>query len=225
MELIEAFKKAKEYVCENYPDEVEWSSRMIRKDPTETTATEFTLEYAWCIYVAGFRASVVRKKWPELTKAYMNFDPVKIMDFTWKVKRDALKVIAHRGKTERILKGVAIIATYTPFEWFKFMIDVNKDLKKLRTLPGIGPTLSHHLARNIGVDTIKPDIHLSRMGTHYGLDPFKMCSAISDATGLAVHLVDTILWRASVDRILDFRHPDRPASYEGTGSNEYAPRS
>lgn len=214
MELLDAFGKAEEYVREHHPEEVEWSLAMVRKDPTDTKPTEFIREYVWSIYTSGFSAKIVRDKWPELEAAYMGFDRHKIVEYAWKVRENALKIINNRAKTDKILEGISFIHTFTPLEWFKFMLKVEKDVKELRVLRGIGPTLIHHLARNIGINTVKPDVHLSRMARYFRMDPFKMCDKISGMTGLPVHLVDTIIWRASVERVLDYRVLGSSSSYE-----------
>ena len=75
----------------------------------------------------------------------------------------------------------------------------------LDTLPMIGPVTRYHLARNIGIDCVKPDRHLIRLASEAGYemkDPQKgveaMCRDIQKDIGDAEKLgtIDVVLWRA-----------------------------
>ena len=74
-----------------------------------------------------------------------------------------------------------------------------------RGLPFIGPVTQYHLAKNLGVDTAKPDLHLARLAERDGLDPHVLCARIAAKTGYRVATVDTILWRACVEGLINSR--------------------
>ena len=102
--------------------------------------------------------------------------------------------IRNKRKVDAIIKGAGIISK---LEWPGFLYKVKEDINMLKTLPYIAEVLKFHLARNIGFNLIKPDVHLKRLAKHYELDPFKMCERLSESTGLPRHTVDSILWRAA----------------------------
>ena len=66
----------------------------------------------------------------------------------------------------------------------------------IQTLPFMGPATSYHLAKNIGLDVVKPDRHLLRMAAAVGYDsPSLLCEDIAASVGDRVSVVDVVLWR------------------------------
>lgn len=84
-------------------------------------------------------------------------------------------------------------------------------LDVLRELPWIGPVTVHHLAKNLGVDTAKPDVHLERLARREGATALELCERLARETGYRVATIDSVLWRACADSILDSR------KYEASG--------
>lgn len=78
-------------------------------------------------------------------------------------------------------------------------------LEFLRSLPWIGPVTAHHLAKNLGTDTAKPDVHLERLARGDRTTTAKLCARLAKQTGYRVATIDSILWRACADRILNSR--------------------
>lgn len=71
-----------------------------------------------------------------------------------------------------------------------------KGVGYLRCFPMIGPVTCFHLARNLGMDAVKPDRHLVRMSGTLGCrDPLEMCSVVAEHTGERIGVVDVVLWR------------------------------
>jgi 3-methyladenine DNA glycosylase/8-oxoguanine DNA glycosylase len=65
-----------------------------------------------------------------------------------------------------------------------------------RSHPFIGPVTQYHLARNLGFNVVKPDVHLVRLAKKFSFeDADALCSAISREVGLRKGLVDLVLWR------------------------------
>ena len=79
----------------------------------------------------------------------------------------------------------------------------------LSELPWIGPITRHHLAKNLGVDTAKPDVHLERLARRDRTTTRTLCRRLSRATGYRIATIDSVLWRACADGILDSRRYER----------------
>jgi len=194
MSLLETFRLAEAFVTDHYPQDLEWSRGAIQKNIDEITEDDFFAEYAFAVYVSGFRASVVQKHWPNIRDAYAQFTVNYVVALPEEVYSEAIKIIANERKVRSIIKGAKLIADKG---WPKIREEVKKDLDALKQLPYIGDVLKYQVARNLGFDVIKPDVHLIRMAEHYQLDPFEMCEKIKAETGLPLHVIDTIIWRAS----------------------------
>ena len=81
----------------------------------------------------------------------------------------------------------------------------------LQSLPWIGEVTALHLAKNLGADTHKPDVHLERLARREGISSQELCAQLAVQSGYRVATIDSILWRACADRIL------RSAVYEAAG--------
>jgi hypothetical protein len=78
-------------------------------------------------------------------------------------------------------------------------------LNFLADLPWIGAITKLHLAKNLGASAAKPDVHLLRIANADGVSPAQLCRRLARLTGYKVTTIDTILWRACADGILDSR--------------------
>lgn len=120
--------------------------------------------------------------------------------------RSATGVFGHPGK------GPAIDSIWLDraghFDGYR---DAEAKLDFLQGLPWIGPVTKHHLAKNLGADTAKPDVHLERLARRDGTTVQTLCRRLARLTGYRVATIDTILWRACADGILSSR------SYEDVG--------
>ena len=61
----------------------------------------------------------------------------------------------------------------------------------------------HHLAKNLGLNTVKPDVHLARLARAEREAPWELCARFAAPTGYREATIDTILWRACADGYLD----------------------
>ncbi len=105
---------------------------------------------------------------------------------------------------ERKIDAIARIADYVAHHGFvavKTRIE-REDVRFLAELPYIGSVTSYHLAKNLGIDVVKPDRHLVRMARMTGYEtPEAMCSAVAAIVGDRLATIDTVLWRyATMDR-------------------------
>jgi ribose 1,5-bisphosphokinase PhnN len=72
----------------------------------------------------------------------------------------------------------------------------------LAELPWIGPVTMHHLAKNLGTDTAKPDVHLERLARRDRTTTHKLCQRLARETGYRIATIDSVLWRACADGVL-----------------------
>ena len=72
----------------------------------------------------------------------------------------------------------------------------NDKVEFARCLPWIGNVTKWHVAKNLGVDCAKPDIHLERVASQYQTTPEALCGELAVATGDRVATADVVLWRA-----------------------------
>ena len=73
------------------------------------------------------------------------------------------------------------------------------------SLPWIGPITAFHVAKNVGVDVAKPDIHLNRLAESEGVTAQQLCERLAKSTGYRAATVDLVLWRACADGIIHSR--------------------
>lgn len=76
------------------------------------------------------------------------------------------------------------------------------DIDQLQELPWIGPVTVFHLAKNLGADVAKPDVHLERLARRDRTTSQTLCRRLSRASGYRIATIDTLLWRACADGLL-----------------------
>jgi hypothetical protein len=81
--------------------------------------------------------------------------------------------------------------------------DADDKVAFCQSLPWIGPVTSHHLAKDLGVDVAKPDVHLARLARRDKTTVARMCAKLARQTGYRLATIDTILWRAAATGIID----------------------
>lgn len=111
-----------------------------------------------------------------------------------------IEVFGHKGKAaaiERIWRERTAL--------FEAYIAAGDKLAWLETLPWIGGVTKFHLAKNFGLDVVKPDVHLARLAEVYGTTPQELCERLAAAADLRVATVDTLLWRACAVGVVDSR--------------------
>ncbi len=194
------YKFAYDYV-QKYRKEALDEFWKVTEKAAEVVITEhfFVREHLWCVYVAGFSASVIAKKLPALLLAhgiededtnYLEYDPDLPLETVF-------KVFGNVNKANSVRRLRALIKEITWPEFYATRVK-DRDPKQLSGLPGIGDILACHLARNLGnKNLVKPDIHLQRLSNKYGYkNPLEMVKSLSDEPP---GKVDLILWLASVD--------------------------
>ena len=171
-DAVDYFSEAEDYIETSiYADELIWCKAIKPFD--EIDAETFFLEYTWVVLNAGMKEQVARK-------IYERF----VAEFD-------LTCIGHKGKRAAIEYA---LENYK--QMFRNLHDAKDKIDFMETFRWIGPITKHHLARNIGIDTVKPDRHLMRLADRFRYTtPLRMCEDISEITGLKIGIIDIILWR------------------------------
>ncbi len=112
--------------------------------------------------------------------------------------RSATTVFGHPGKAA----AIDHIWMHRKVLFAAYQIAENK-LVHCATLPFVGPITRHHLAKNLGLNTVKPDVHLTRLAKAERITTWELCERLAAQTGYREATIDTILRRACADRFLD----------------------
>ena len=191
--LIAAYMTAKESVIEaGYAAEIDWQHQI---DFDSVTEQDFLRESAWVVLSAGMRETVVRAKFPAISRAFLGWASARaIVRHSERCRQSALSVFAHEGKIEAILT-LAREVSQTGFAKIRECIQED-GTDYLQSFPYLGPATSCHLAKNLGINVAKPDRHLLRIAERAGYSsPSTMCRQISETVGDKDSVVDLVLWR------------------------------
>ncbi len=207
--LVRGYLTAKEkIVAAGYDVDIRWAEDLENVKPTPAYVLQ---EAAWVILNSGFRFTVAKKVWPAVRSAFNGFLPEKVDASCLPA---ALRALNHEGKMQAIVEIARLVQTD-----LEGILRDAQDPLKLRRLPFIGPITCYHLAKDLGVDTIKPDVHLKRAAAAVGMDPFQLCQNIKDAIGDRLVVVDAVLWRYG-EQMKAQKWPDWEALW---GVSEVAP--
>jgi hypothetical protein len=195
-----------------YGTTIEWSENV---QPT-STSEEFAAAAIFVICSSGMNNRVA--------------GPIAVRCLTaLAIGASARTVFGHPGKS------AAIDTIWQQREkLFSRYLAENDKVEGLGKLPWIGPVTKHHLAKNLGADTAKPDVHLERLARRDKTTTQTLCRRLARQTGYRAATIDTILWRACADGLLNSRHYEldgwnaafSPRELEGarsTRSTEQAP--
>lgn len=173
------------------------------------------------IFVSGFKSIIFDKKWPSIKKAFNNFNVAKISQYDEeKINKiiNTPNIIKNKAKIKAIInnakKYVEIKQKYGSFtnyiESFKNPLELAKNLTK--NFHYIGPTNVWDYLKLIGIDAIKPDVHVRRILYRLGLinnhkpnpetikQVFKTAQKISKATGEKLSVIDAVIWFYGAER-------------------------
>lgn len=170
-------------VLAGYGTDIEWSENCSSPE----TAEDLAREAAFVICNSGMKHSIACPIYERVRAALED-------------GRSASTEFGHRGKCEaidaiwadraRLLAGFE--AADDKVEW-------------CRTLPWIGEITRYHLAKNLGVDVAKPDVHLTRLADAEGTTAQALCERLAASTGLRIATVDVVLWRACAIGLVNSR--------------------
>lgn len=191
--IVEAYLTAKETVVSSgYGPEIDWQDT---RQLTSLSENEFLQESAWVILCAGMRETVVRRIFKKISSTFMYWkDANSITESAGLCESKALAVFNHSRKISAIL-SVCKKVSELGFERIQHLIH-SQGVDFLKTFDFIGPVTCYHLAKNIGLDVVKPDRHLVRIAkaTRFP-NPHDLCFLIAEMTGDRITVVDLVLWR------------------------------
>lgn len=179
-------------IADGYATEIDWQNDVCFSHITECN---FLREAAWVVLSSGMRESVVRKKFPAISEAFYYWeDAIRIANNSEHCKLNALKVFCHHMKIGAIITITQRISL-EGFDVFRMRVQ-NEGIDFIQSLPFMGPATSYHLAKNIGLDVVKPDRHLLRLAANSGYEsPRLLCEDISEFVGDRLSVIDIVLWR------------------------------
>lgn len=114
--------------------------------------------------------------------------------------RSCKTVFGHPGKSsaiDRIWEDRVML--------FRRYLQTDDLIAFCETLPWIGPITKFHLAKNLGSNVAKPDVHMLRLAKLSGTTAQELCERLSRETGYRAATIDLILWRACADGIIHSR--------------------
>jgi hypothetical protein len=175
MEVYEFQRLREKVIAAGYGDEIIWVEGL----PPVSDAEFFAREYVFVVISAGMRNQVVEVIYKRVIEALQRHIPLS-------------GVFGHKSKSAAIL-GVWNARN----SYFEKYLESTDKVEWLKTLPWIGDITKYHLARNLGIDCVKPDRHLVRIANKENTTPFKLCKHLAYKTGYRIGTVDVILWRAA----------------------------
>lgn len=188
MNIVAGYLIARRRVIEaGFGDDITWAEELahVRHD-----AGYILREGAWVIINSGFRFQVARRLWPGLRDAFHDFDVARVDAAC--CTSTALTVLNHPGKIGAIIELAVELRREGPAP----ILAHAKTPMKLTRLPWIGRITCWHLAKVLGADVVKPDVHLQRAAAaaHMGAT-LELCEIIRAGTAHRLAVIDTILWR------------------------------
>jgi len=189
-DLQRFFKDAKTFTIDHHEEFLDYLEALPERKITDK---EFFAEYCWVIFASGFNAQVVSNKFSRIRKTLSGFDPHRV---TPKAATVGLKIIAHKPKWDAIISCAKMLSSMS---WDEFKQKYLSEIDRMEQLPRIGPITKFHLARNLGYDVVKPDLHLVRVAEHFGDIPIEaLCrnlrSTCPDASGYNLGQIDFCIW-------------------------------
>jgi hypothetical protein len=191
------FEEAKRFTLKYYSEDVE---RISNTNFSELTPEKFLLEQTWCICVSGFRASVVSKFFDRL---YGVLQPLfnaciknQIIDIKY-IETRALQIFNNKMKIGAIIGNTQLVGRkISELGWENYRDSELNSAEKLEVFKMVGPKISLHLGRNIGLlDNVKPDIHMRRLADKFGFStPNDLCASIAKENNMKKGIIDLIFW-------------------------------
>lgn len=166
-----------------YGPVIEWTEGIVEPD----SADAFASEAIYVICNSGMKVTVAEPIYQRCMHALAE-------------GQSATTVFGHPGKGPAIDEIWA--KRHALFEEYCFVSD---KVEFCGNIPWIGPVTKYHLAKNFGADVAKPDVHMERLAQRERTTPAKMCNRLARDTGYRAATIDTILWRACADGILNSR--------------------
>lgn len=168
-------------------DDIHWSEN----GPWVSDAKAFATEAIFVVCNSGMKNTVAKEIFRKCLAALNHPKPV-------------IEVFGHVGKAAAIERLWAERDELWD-GYLKTPEVLHEQLAYLESLPWIGPITKYHLAKNLGVDVAKPDVHLQRLADRDGCSVQALCERLGTEVLLRAATVDVVLWRACANGVLDSR--------------------
>jgi hypothetical protein len=177
------FARIRALLGQQAEDDIAWAQDLC--EPTDPD--DFAREVIFVICNSGMKNTVARGIYERVVDALDH-------------ERAVFTAFRHPGKAQAIeiiwRDRIALHAAY---------LDADDQLEFARSLPWIGPITAFHVVKNFGADVAKPDVHLQRLADREGRTAQTLCERLARETGLRVSAVDTVLWRACAEGVINSR--------------------
>lgn len=164
-------------------DDIEWANSC--REPED--AEDFAKEAIFVICNSGMKNTVARGIYNRVGEAIH-------------AGRSAGTAFGHKGKSAAIddiwRRRDELLAAY---------LAATDKVEFCASLPWIGHITKYHLAKNFGAQVAKPDVHLQRLADREGATAQALCERLAAETGHKVPAIDTVLWRACANGIINSR--------------------
>lgn len=164
-------------------DDIDWSESLQMPEHED----DFAQDAIFVICNSGMKNTVARLIYEKCTYALGAGIPV-------------FEVFRHPGKAAAIQRIWA-----ERLQLYFGFVNAEDRLAYLESLPWIGGITKYHLAKNFGENVAKPDVHLQRLADREGCTAQQLCERLAAEVGLRAATVDTVLWRACANGVLDSR--------------------
>lgn len=175
-EIIDFYADAREYCIKaGYKQEIETVQNRYFKN---VDVSEFLVQYVYCVFNVRMKNQIAEKMFDRFCESGCDLNTIK-----------------HPNKKKAIGEAINKCG-----RWYARLMNCSTDTERvefLDTLPMIGDVTKYHLARNLGMDVAKPDVHLVRLMKRFQFDDVQeMCKYVADISGDRIGTVDVTLWRA-----------------------------
>jgi hypothetical protein len=168
-----------------YRAEIMHVTKQLERPLSEMTKDEFFQQYVFVVLCSYWKEQYAQKEWRKFFES------------------GNLEAISNRRKRAAVAIGIN-----NAERWLEELKQSENPIEYLDTLPMIGEVTRYHLARNIGIDCVKPDRHLVRLAEAFGYGRsnkvseqyeivMRMCKDIHNEIGGSEPLgvIDVVLWR------------------------------
>lgn len=195
---LEYFEIAKEFVNLYYKEEL---NRILTTNFNEVSPEFFFKEMVWAICVSGFNSKIVSSFFDKFYNAVKPLTEVingNLNINTLDIAMDAMQVFENVNKIRAIINNSFYIGErVNDIGWEKFRNEqLNSPSKLQENFAYIGPVVSFHLARNIGlIDNVKEDLHLKRASSYWGFKSGReLCQDIQKRHNFPLGIIDLIFF-------------------------------
>lgn len=194
--LTRSYLDVKKYIInKGFAWEIDWQEHQNFNTLQEH---DFYKEAAWVILSSGMSTQSVSSIFGKISYSFYNWScSENIVKNKKKCFERSLYYFNHPGKIQAIIILIEHIYKLG-FKNFKLSL-LEEGVIYLQQFKFLGPATSLHLAKNIGLNVVKPDRHLVRLAEALNFQSAEeLCKSISHRIDEKVSVIDIVLWRYCV---------------------------